>query len=228
MRLAALFSGGKDSTFALYWAIKNNYDVKCLISLKSERSDSYMFQVVNIDLTKLSAEAIGIPIIFEHTSGIKEKELEDLKRAISKAQKQYQIEGIITGALASNYQKDRVEKICKELGLKVFAPYWQHEQVAYLKAIVQAGFKLIFTRVAAQGFDESWLGRKLDENAIEDLKKLNKNYKIHMGLEGGEGETLVIDGPIFKKYIQIIEYEKIWNVDNGEFIIKKAVLSDKK
>ncbi len=227
MKLGALFSGGKDSTFALYWAIKNNHSIECLISLKAARTDSYMFQVANIELTKLSAQALGLPIIFEKTSGIKEKELDDLKRAILRAKKEFGIEGVTAGALASNYQKERVEKICKELGLKVFAPYWQYNQEKYLREILEAGFEIIFTRVAALGFTEKWLGRKLDEKAIEDLKKLNQKYHVHLGGEGGEFETLVLEGPIFKKRIEILEAEKVFHANEGELLIKSAVLVEK-
>jgi len=227
MNIAALFSGGKDSTFALYWAMKNGHDVKCLITLKAARADSYMFQVANIDVAKLSAPALGIPIIFEKTSGIKEKELDDLKRAIKKAKEKYKIEGVVAGALASNYQKERVEKICKELGLKVFAPYWHYDEEKYLREILAGGFEVIFTRVAALGLTEKWLGRKLDERAIEDLKKLNQKYGVHLGGEGGEFETLVLDGPIFKKRIKIVESEKVWQRNEGELVIKRAELAEK-
>src|SRR3990167_3067426 len=170
MKLGVLYSGGKDSTFALYGALKNGHNVDCLVSLKSKRADSYMFQVANIELTKLGSQALGIPIIFEETSGIKEKELDDLKRAIEKAKTEYKIEGIVAGALASNYQKDRVEKICESLGLKVFAPYWKHDEEKYLREIVKEGFIVIFTRVAALGLTEKWLGPLFDEQAIRDLK----------------------------------------------------------
>lgn len=227
MKLGILFSGGKDSTFALYWAIKNNHDVKCLISLKSARTDSYMFQVANIELTNLSAQALGFPIVFEHTSGVKENELEDLNRAIKKAKEKFGIEGIVAGALASNYQKDRVENVCNDLKLKVFVPYWHYEQEKYLREILNNGFEVIFTRVAALGFTEKWLGRKLDESAIGDLKKLNEKYGVHIGGEGGEYETLVLDGPIFKKRIKILKSEKTWHIDEGEFLIKHLVLEEK-
>lgn len=227
MKLGVLYSGGKDSTFALYWALKNGHNAGCLISLKSKRADSYMFQVANIELTKLGSQALGIPIIFEETSGIKEKELDDLKRAIEKAKTEYKIEGIVAGALASNYQKDRVEKICRELGLQAFAPYWKYDVEKYLREIVKEGFTVIFTRVAALGLTEKWLGRVLDEQAIRDLVDLSIEYRVHIGGEGGEYETLVIDGPIFKKKIDILETEEKWQRDEGELIIKKAKLIEK-
>ena len=186
-----------------------------------------MFQVANIDVAKLSAKALGIPIIFEETSGVKEKELIDLKRAIKKAKTEFGIEGVTAGALASNYQKDRVETVCEELGLKAFAPFWHTMQKEYLQNIVRERFEIIFTRVAALGFNQSWLGRRLDESAIRDLEMLNQKHGVHMGGEGGEFETLVLDGPIFKKRIRIVQAEKVWKVDEGELVIKKAELMEK-
>ena len=120
MNIAALYSGGKDSTMALDWALKQGHEAVCLITLKSKRDDSYMFHIPNIDLVKVQAEALGIPLIFEESSGIKEKELEDLERAIKIAIKKFKIEGLVAGALASQYQLERVEKIAADLKLKAF------------------------------------------------------------------------------------------------------------
>ncbi|MDD5087068.1 MAG: hypothetical protein PHV16_04935, partial [Candidatus Nanoarchaeia archaeon] len=109
MRVACLFSGGKDSVFAAYQAIKNNHKICCLITIKSKRKDSYMFHIPNIGFAKKQAEAMEMPIIFLDSSGIKEKELDDLKDAISQAKSKYDIEGVVSGALASNYQAERVK-----------------------------------------------------------------------------------------------------------------------
>lgn len=93
MKVAVLFSGGKDSTMALYNALENGDDVEYLLSMESINDESYMFHVPNIHLTNLLAEAIEIPIIIANTNGIKEAELEDLKREFQKL-KNLGIEGI--------------------------------------------------------------------------------------------------------------------------------------
>lgn len=226
MKVGILFSGGKDSVMALYWA-KQNHSPVVLISLKSEREDSYMFHVPNIDFVKQQAEAIGIPLIFEKTAGIKEDELKDLKSAVKKAKEDYGIEGLVAGALASNYQKSRVEKICEELDLESFAPYWHFDPGKYMNEIINSGFEVIITGVAAEGLDKNWLGKKIDDSCLSDLKKLNEKYGLHIAFEGGEAETFVLNCPMFKKRIKIEEAEKVWERTSGQLIIKRASLVPK-
>ncbi|MFC1804118.1 TIGR00289 family protein, partial [Thermoproteota archaeon] len=107
MRLAGLFSGGKDSTYAAHIAEKNGHILDNLVSLKSMNPDSYMFHTVNINITKLQAQAWGISYIEAQTLGIKEKELEDLKKTLGKLD----VDGVVTGAIASKYQADRINKL---------------------------------------------------------------------------------------------------------------------
>lgn len=226
MKVAVLFSGGKDSTMALYNALKEGEDVKYLLSMKSINDESYMFHVPNIHLTDLLAEAVDIPIIVANTNGIKEEELKDLKREFQNL-KDLGVEGIYTGALYSQYQKSRIEKLGDEVGLEIISPYWHVDELEYMKEVVSLGFKVIISGVFAEGLDESWLGREIDNEAIEQLIKINEKYHINMAFEGGEAETLVLDGPIFKKSIKVLEAEKQWNFDNGVYIIKNALLEDK-
>ncbi len=226
MKAAVLFSGGKDSTMALYCALKNNDDVEYLLSMKSINDESYMFHVPNIHLTEMLAEAFQIPIIIGETQGLKEAELEDLKNEFIKL-KNLGIECIYTGALYSQYQKSRIEKLGEQVGLKIFSPYWHVDELEYMKKIIELGFKVIISGVFAYGLDETWLGREITDKALDELIELNKKYHVDIAFEGGEAETLVIDGPIFKKSIKILEAEKKWNYDNGVYIIKNAVLEDK-
>lgn len=226
MKVAVLFSGGKDSTMALYNALENGDDVEYLLSMESINDESYMFHVPNIHLTNLLAEAIEIPIIIANTNGIKEAELEDLKREFQKL-KNLGIEGIYTGALYSEYQKSRIEKLGLEVGLEIISPYWHVNELEYMKEIVSLGFKVIISGVFADGLDESWLGREIDGTAIEEIVELNKKYYVDIAFEGGEAETLVIDGPIFKKSIKILDAERKWNYDNGVYIINNAILVNK-
>ncbi len=223
MKIGILFSGGKDSAMALYWA-EQNHKPEVLISLKSERDDSYMFHIPNIDLVKVQAEALNLPLIFQKTSGIKEKELLDLEKAVKKAKEKYGIEGIATGAIASEYQKSRVEKICKKFDLNCFSPYWKKDPEEYMDELISAGFEVIITGAAAEGLDESWLGRKVDKNLLEELRELNEKYGVHIAGEGGEYETFVLDGPIFEKKIKIEKSEKKWKGNSGELVINKTSL----
>ena len=226
MNVAVLFSGGKDSTMALYHALKEKEDVKYLLSMKSRNDESYMFHVPNIHLTDLLSEALDIPIISAETDGIKEEELEDLKREFENL-KSLGIEAIYTGALYSTYQKSRIERLGMEVGLEIISPYWHVNELEYMRQIVSLGFKIVICGVAAWGLDESWLGRIIDDESIDELVKIHDKYYVDLAFEGGEAETLAIDGPIFKKRIKIIKDKKEWHHDSGVYIIEDAILEDK-
>lgn len=226
MNAAVLFSGGKDSTMALYYALCEKEDVKYLLSMKSRNDESYMFHVPNIHVTDLLAEALDIPLMSVETDGIKEEELEDLRTAFINL-KNLGIECIYTGALYSQYQKSRIEKLGGEVGLKIVSPYWHVDELEYMRQIVSLGFKIIISGVAAWGLDESWLGREIDDGAIDELIKLNEKYYVDIAFEGGEAETLAVDGPIFKKKLKILKDKKEWHRDSGVYIIEDAVLEDK-
>ena len=212
MNVAVLFSGGKDSTMALYSALEHGEDVKYLLSMKSTNKESYMFHVPNIHMTDLLAKSLEIPIITVETQGIKEEELKDLRAAFEKL-KDLGVEAVYTGALYSTYQKSRIEKLGDEIGLKIISPYWHVDELEYMRTIVSLGFEVIISGVFAYGLDESWLGRRIDDKAIDELVKINEKIGINLAFEGGEAETLVIDGPIFKKRINILKDYKQWHLE---------------
>lgn len=226
MKVAVLFSGGKDSTMAVYAALDAKEDVRYLLSMKSRNDESYMFHVPNIHITDLLAEALDIPIMSVETDGIKEEELEDLRTAFENL-KDLGVEAIYTGALYSVYQKSRIEKLGSEVGLEIISPYWHVDELEYMRKIVSLGFKIMICGVAAWGLDESWLGRIIDDETIDELVRLNEKYHVDIAFEGGEAETLAIDGPIFKKRLEILKYKKEWHLDSGVYIIEDATLQEK-
>ncbi len=223
MGFAALITGGKDSALALYKAMNQGYTVAFLVTMIPKRSDSWMFHYPNIELADLFAEAVGISHVKAETSGEKETELEDLKKVLASLD----IEGVVSGAIASQYQKTRIEQICKNLGLKSIAPLWQHDPKELLEELLKLRIETIIVGVYAYGFTAEWLGRKIDEAAINALDELNRKYQVSFVGEGGEYETLVVDAPFFKKKIKLVETEKIWENGSGYLNIKKAVLIEK-
>ena len=226
MRLAALFSGGKDSTYALFLALKT-HEIKYLVTIFPESKESWMFHHPCVELTSLQAEAMGIEQIIQKTRGEKEKELEDLKKALERIKDE--IDGVVSGAIQSEYQKTRIDRVCKELKLKSLAPLWHRDAEQLLKEEIEEGFEIIMTGVFTEGLDESWLGRKIDLKVVEELKELKKKYGINLAGEGGEFETLVLDCPLFEKKIEILEAEKNWDgeTNGGYLIVKSARLISK-
>ena len=227
MKLAALFSGGKDSMYALYRMLQQGHDVKYLVTFKPQRTDSYMFHHPCVELTELQAEAIGIKQIMVSTSGVKEKELEDLENVLEKIKGE--IDGIVSGALASNYQKTRIDNICKKLGLESIAPLWDIDTERHWKNLLENGFKVMITSIAADGLDEKWLGRIVDKHAVEELKVIRDRFALHLGFEGGEAESFVLDCPLFKKRLAVEGIEKIMDkkTNSGYIQVKNAKLEEK-
>jgi len=227
MKLAALFSGGKDSVYALLKAIEAGHSIERLVTVRSTNRDSYMYHLPNIALTELSAEALGMPLVIGETAEEKEKELGILEELLSDVKKSAEIEGVVSGAVASNYQKERVDRIAEKLGLESLAPLWHRNERELLEEMIAGGLEIIVAGVYAGGLDEKWLGRKLDSEALAELEKLKEKFDLSLVGEGGEIETLVIDAPMFSKRISIEEAVKEWDGARGELKIKKASLAEK-
>jgi len=222
MKLAALISGGKDSSFAIYRALQEGHEVTDLVTIKPENADSYMFHSANIHLTELISQACGIPLTSMTSSGEKEKELDDLKKALLSVK----TEGVAVGAIESEYQAQRVRRICDELGLVMYAPLWHREPESLLREMITC-MDIRMVKVAAAGMDESWLGRRFDEKMIDDLKALNRKYRVHIAGEGGEYETLVLDAPYYEKKINLLETKNVWMGDHGVMKVIRAELGEK-
>lgn len=226
MNLGVLFSGGKDSTLALHKAAEKE-EVACLITLVSQSMESFMFHTPNIDVTALQAEALGLPLIRRMTKGEKEKELHDLEEAIAQAIERFGIEGIVSGAVESVYQSERIQRICHRLGVWCFNPLWKKNQKALLEEIVDNNFKAIISGIFAYPLDESWLGKEIDDEMIAKLVLLEEKFGLSPSGEGGEIETTVLDAPLFKKKIRILEYKVEARGNSGVFIIKRSRLVPK-
>jgi len=223
MRVAALVTGGKDSTLALHRALRQGYQVKYLVTMLPRREDSWMFHYPNIHLVDLFAEAVDIPLVKAETTGIKEEELQDLKNLLSTLN----IDGVVSGAIASQYQKKRIDGICQELKLRHIAPLWQEDPTKLLREIIELGFQAIIVGVYAHGFTKKWLGRKIDSATLEDLLELNRRYGVSLVGEGGEYETLVLDAPFFKKKMRLVQTEIVWEDQSGHLLVERAELPGK-
>jgi diphthine-ammonia ligase len=223
MRLAALVTGGKDSILALHRAQQMGHTIEVLATMIPKRSDSYMFHFPNIHLTDYIAKALELPLVKAETSGIKEEELDDLKKLLASLD----VDGVVTGAIASSYQKERIDRLCSELGILSIAPLWHQDPLELMKELIDLKFKVIFVGVYAYGLDQTWLGREINTETLEKLVELHEKYQISLVGEGGEYESLVLDAPIFKKRIEIVEAETNYENNRGTFTIKEARLVDK-
>ncbi|AWX32350.1 diphthine--ammonia ligase [Methanosphaera sp. BMS] len=226
MKSVILYSGGKDSTMAVYKAIKNNDEIYALLAMVSRNKESYMFHVPNIHMVDYCAAAMEIPTVDVLTDGVKEEELDDVENALIRL-KNKGVECVYSGALESVYQKSRIDRICEKIGLKSVSPLWHVNPVEYMRELVDEGFEIIISSTAAYGLTKDWLGRTITHEVIDELIKLNEKYGLHPAFEGGEAETLVLDAPFYDRRIVIDDAEIIWNVDSGVYNITKAHLEEK-
>ncbi|MDR1993941.1 MAG: diphthine--ammonia ligase [Nitrososphaerota archaeon] len=226
MRLGILFSGGKDSTLALHMVTKKETTV-CLITVASRNKESFMFHTPNIDMAALQAQALELPLICMQTEGKKEEELVELECAIAEAKNRFDIQGIVTGAVESVYQTSRVQRICNKLNLELVNPLWKHDQKALLEKLLIKKFQIIISGVFAYPLNETWLGRQIDADTIAQLLELQRKYGVSPSGEGGEIETTVLDAPLFKQRIEIIDTKTEWQGSSGVYIIKTARLIPK-
>jgi ABC transporter with metal-binding/Fe-S-binding domain ATP-binding protein len=221
-RLAALFSGGKDSTYAIYCTEKIGYNVDLLLTIYPSSSESLYFHYPNVKLTRLQAEAMRKKHIAKEAFSNELEALRDLIKRIS-----HDIDGVVLGVSSSSFQKKAVESICREYGVEVFTPLWGLEPSKLLREIIKSNFQVMVTGVAALGLTMEWLGKILTEEDVEKLEEVSKKYGVNVCGEGGEMETIVLDCPLFKEKIQVLDYEVDWRGDRGFLIIRKAELRRK-
>jgi asparagine synthase (glutamine-hydrolysing) len=223
-----LFSGGKDSAYAVHVAKQAGHDVSVLLAMQPENKESFLFHVPNISWTSLQAEAMDIPLVVVETSGEKSQEMKDLKTALYELKQNTKIEGVVTGAVYSTYQASRIQKICFELGLFCYNPLWQTNPASHWHELLLNGFEIILASVAADGLDRKWLGRKMDELSVHELFALEKKHGLSSIGEGGEFESFVVDAPLFTKKIYISNYRDEWKGLQGTRHILRAQLVSKK
>ena len=195
MRVLALSSGGKDSCYAIWWALLRGWDVTGIITVRVTGEDSMTFQLPTVGIARLQAEAAGIPWHEVEVGGDEATEMEELEAGIREMTGPAPIDGIVCGALRSDYQRTRVERMCERLGLRSFTPLWHHRADQHMQEVVDHGFDVALTSVSADGLGREWLGTRLDSSTLDRLRTLSAAHRFNIDGEGGEFETAVLGAP---------------------------------
>lgn len=222
MKVAVLFSGGKDSCLALHKVVED-YDVKFLLSVIPVNKDSWMFHKPDEKLLKKQAEMLGIPLIIRKSRGEKERELADLEILFQEVHEK--IDGIVVGGLASKYQGERIEKLCEKYSMNFIAPLWDFSAEKLWQELFENKFKIIITKIACDGIPKKLLGKIIGKEEFISLKKLSDKYKFRLDFEGGEAETAVLFMPEFKKEIRL-DFDLESEGDYRHFIKIKKIYDD--
>ncbi len=219
MKAIALFSGGKDSTYSIYLAMQQGYEIERLVTIYPSVKDSFMYHIPMIERTEMQAKAMGIPRDVYS--------IDDSVSSLKEVLARYDVDAVVSGAIASNFQKTKIEEVCTDLGFLSFAPLWGKNQELLLRDMLAAGMKIMIIGVYAYGLDSSYLGRIIDDEILQRLKKIEEKYRINLAGEGGEYETFVVDAPFFRYRIEIDEIEKTWDGMRGELKIGDMQLKRK-
>ncbi|KAG1759806.1 hypothetical protein EDD22DRAFT_848950 [Suillus occidentalis] len=236
MKYVALLSGGKDSCYNLSHCNANGHHLVAAATLAppsgKDEIDSYMYQTVGQDAIEFVARALEVPLYrcviqgdaieqnAEYGSrsaggaGVLGDETEDLYTLLENVKVHHpDVQGVSVGAILSNYQRVRVEHVCRRLSLTPLAYLWQRDQAELLSEMIAAGVKSVLIKVAGIGLTVKHLGKTLNEMQ-DTLTRLNSIYGLHICGEGGEYETLTLDSPLFKHRIVLDETEVVMHTDN--------------
>ena len=223
MRLASLYSGGKDSTFSLYLMEQSGHDIPYLVNVVPEDAASWIFHTPNLSVVPLMAESMGKELVTAKSSGTEEGDMEGLRNALDGLD----IEGVVSGAIWSDYQWDRMNIVCGDLGLKLMAPLWRKDQDMLMDQFIDSGIRSMIVGCYAEGLGEEWLGRIIDRQAVEELKAIRARTGISIMGEGGEYESLTIDSPMHSRPLEIISSEKDWSRQGGTMRVTSARFSER-
>lgn len=218
-----MYSGGKDSTFATYLAHQMGHEISFLVNIVPMDKASWIFHTPNLSIVPKMAEAMDIPMISVVSDGTEEGDMDALKDALEGLD----IDGVVVGALWSDYQWDRMNRVLGELDLIMLAPLWRKDQDMVYDEMVSAGIDAIIVGVFAEGLDERWLGRHIDNTSKDELKILRSRYGISIMGEGGEYESMTLDSPMFKKRLVINSSNKNVKKGVGTLDVTDVILEDK-
>ncbi len=225
MKLGSLFSGGKDSTYAIYLAQKQGHQVTCLLSIFTKSEESHLLHYPNMQWTKLQSQSMNIPqLTINSESNETDDELFALEELLQNAKDQFHIEGLVHGGIKSQFQKEKFESLCSKLDLVAITPLWNTEPEQYMNDLLNSNFIFIMITVSSDGLDDTWLGKEITKSDIDTLKNLSEKFGFNLNFEGGEAETFVVNCPLYESSIKINQAKKIWDGYRGRFEIVDAEL----
>jgi diphthine-ammonia ligase len=217
-----MFSGGKDSNYAVKYALDKGWTIKYLLSVKPTRTDCYLFHFATVEHTKLQAEALGLRHhLLTCSVADPKKEAEIVRQFVVSNEK---VDAVILGGTGLQATQIRsIQEALRPHKVEVFAAHSGEDHIELFEQMIKGGFKIMMTQYAAEGITLDWLGRVIDEKAYQELKKLSETYGFHLPAEGGNWDSFVIDGPTFKKRLIIEESEKVQEAKHSGYLVAKKI-----
>lgn len=222
MDVAVMYSGGKDSNYAVKYALKRGWKVKYLLSVKPSRTDCFLFHYATAEHTGLQAEAMGLKHhLLTCSVADPEKEAEIVRQFVAANEK---VDAVLLGGTGLQATQIRsIQDALRPHGVEVFATHSGEDHSDVFEQMIKDGFRIMLTQFAAEGLTTEWLGRIIDEKAYSELKSLSERFGFHLGAEGGHWDSFVVDGPTFRKRLVVQESEKVKESAHSGYLVIKAV-----
>ncbi len=189
---AVSWSGGKDSALALYAARKSGMDVTTFISMMAPGMVTVSNGIPEA-IVKAQARAAGARLLAGDPVDWNGYEPE-FRRLMACAARGG-ISGCVFGDIDIAGHRDWGRRMCAEAGMEAHHPLWGMSHDGAVREFISLGFEAFIVAVDLSKMDEGWLGKRLDERAVDDIAALG----LSVAGEFGEYHTLVADGPIFSE-----------------------------
>ncbi|HLC62231.1 MAG TPA: diphthine--ammonia ligase [Candidatus Nanoarchaeia archaeon] len=229
MDVAILYSGGKDSTFAIQHAIDKGWNIKYLISVKPTRKDCFLFHYATVEQTKEFAKQLNIPHFYVScrvADPIKESDI--VKKVVESNQKKMKVDAVVLGGTGlQETQLKSIQNALRPFSIDVFASHAGEDHDVVMEQMLTKGYEIMVTQIASDGLKE-WLGKNITKDNFPQLKKDSIKYGFHIGFEGGYADTLVTNCPLFEKQM-VVEEMSVFFEDNycGHVVIDKYHMQKK-
>ncbi|MBI2670873.1 diphthine--ammonia ligase [Candidatus Woesearchaeota archaeon] len=225
MKVAILFSGGKDSTFAIQHALEKKWEVEYLLSIKPTRTDCFLFHYATVEHTSKIAQIIGLKHYLLSCDFADSKRESNLIRDFVL---EHKVEALVLGGTGLQItQIKSLQDALHAYGIEVFAAHAEFDHDKIMEDMLEQGYKIVITQVATDGGGK-WLGKEITKENFNELKADSLKYGFHIGFEGGYMDTFVLDAPIFNKKLNIVKSRKVMEDKySGHLIIEELTTTDK-
>jgi ABC transporter with metal-binding/Fe-S-binding domain ATP-binding protein len=223
---AVLFTGGKDSVYALHKAIENGVEVKVLVSIIPLYKYSLLYHQPIFRGLVAQAQSLSIPL---ESMGLLDpsREREALTTLLQRAKSKYGVNMVVTGAVKSVFQYKAFREISRGVGLELYAPNWGVNEEEYMESILRGNIEFSLISITSMGIPHELLGKVFTWRDLDKLVKLSKKYGFNLSFEGGEAETFVTNAPLFKYKLILTGRTIIVSDYEGYYEISRVKLAKK-